>query len=564
MKGYLWGSLLVCACGILLLLDSPVQAQTKSYEEIYQQVFKKPFVKDLQTYQVNLIANGKFLGRISLQAPATGPVEKVGQTPFMDLIRDSLNVAAYEELVRLVDDQGFIPERDLVVRGYKLTLYRSKGYIVMTVPRDKRTEFVYVDLQGGAWLPQSALTPPRNTVSGYVNMWASVSQAETNNAHTDSPTSVDLESVINVHGVALRQVGNLSTEGKTPYALSRVQGVYDTPDFTRYIVGDVDFPVRGFQGMPRVFGVGVGKLYYRNRQLMDRDNQSVSVKIPKDGTMRLRLNGRDLRQMPVEQGTYVFQNIPVGIGANRLEIDLTYADGSTETRTEILIRDTDIVGVGQSEFYYAAGVYSEDTARDYRVKGDRPVASVYHVYRPHAFWVQGVYGQIDQDQQLLGLDTYFPTIWGVFRLDTARYQARDQAFGGLLEYKTYYDPGGFVGSSRVVLAGYGSGFRKFGDSADTDIEASFSGDTNLNVAKDTFVTLRAFAEQYRSRTGTYYGAGATLAQQWDWLRMSWGATPAVPQGWRTMLSFRMPISSSRLNGCPPSRHAGKTGHRSLT
>ena len=509
-----------------LLFCEALYSQTKSYEEIYQQVFKKTFVKELQSYDVNFIANGKFLGRISLQAPATGPIEKIAQTPFVDMVRGALNDAAYAELLRLVDAEGFIPEQALATRGYVLTLYRSKGYMVMTVPRDKRNAFVYIDLQGGYWAPDKALSPPANTLSGYVNLQAALYQSETDQGRTDTPASVDLESVVNMNGLVLRQVGNLESDSATPYALSAIQGVHDSADFTRYVVGDVDFPARGFQGVPRVFGVGVGKLYYRNRQLLDSDNQSTRVTIAKQGTMKLRLNGLDLRQLPVEEGIYVLENIPTRIGVNKLEMVLTYADGSAETRVETFVRDTDLVGVGQSEFYYAAGVYSDDTGRQYHVQGDRPVASLYHLYRPHPFWLQGVYGQIDQDQRLWGLDTYFPTTWGVFRLDTAQYAADRSALGGLVEYKTYYDPGAFIGTTRVVFAGYQSGFRKFGDGVDTDVKMSFSGDTNLNVSTDTFVNLRAFAERYRSRSGTYYGGGGYFSSQWEGLRTSLGGNYA--------------------------------------
>ena len=512
------GLLLFC----VFFTGSLIHAADKSYQEIYEQVFKKPFLKTIQSYESNLIVNGRFLGKVSLFAAATGPIESIAMAPFADMLRPQLNERAYLELVAMVDSEGFVPERALSLAGYTMTLNRSKGYLTMMVPRAKRTEFVYMDLQGGAWRPTVQTYVPDLKLSGYVNFSGSSVYSDTEKNQSSGPFSLDMESVLTMGEFTLRQVGNLQTELPKPYALSSAQVIHDdVSDWTRYMAGDVSFPKRGFQGSPKVFGVGMGTLYYLDPRLLDEGSQKLSVKVPKDGMMTLSLNGTELRRFAVEQGTYIFENVPVRIGLNRVGIILENTDGTREEREESLVRDLGLRGVNQHEFYYTAGVYADLINRDYVLKSKKPVVSAYHLYRPTPFWVQGGYVQADRTQQLLGSESYFPTDIGVFRLDVAHYRQESHSdLGGTLDYTTYYGQTGLIAYQKVSLSSFGPFFRHFGDILDTDTSQVFSLDTRLNLNRNSYASIRTFAQQYYSKSGTYYGGELTILEIWDWLRGS--------------------------------------------
>jgi outer membrane usher protein len=493
-----------------------------SYEALYQKLFKKAYVKTLQVYDANLVVNGKFLGKVRLLADATGPIESLDEKPFLDLLRLSVTELAYQELLGMVSD-AVVSERALSLAGYKLSFNRSRSFLVMTVPRDKRTEFLYLDIQGGAWKP-STMASRQKSFSGHVNFKGSAGSLETDALSVAVPLAVDVESVFNMDDFTLRHVGNFQPEDHKKYALADVQVLKDDAmDFTRYVAGDVAFPARGFQGTPRIFGLGIGKLYYLNPQLLDSGNQSVSVKIVNDGVLTLVLNANVLYQGAVEAGTYVIQNIPVAIGVNHLEINVVSPDGTEEKQSKSLIRDIGLIGSGDHEFYYAAGVYSNNNNRAYVLQPEKPVISAYHLYRHDAFWAQGAYVQVDNTQKLLGLESYFPTDVGVFRFDTAYYNAVDSDFGGALDYTTYYDPAGWVGYQRLSVSALGANFRRFGETQKTGISQSLNSDTRLNLSRTTFLGLRAFAQNYYTKTGTYYGGGLTFSQQWEGFLASLGA-----------------------------------------
>jgi len=496
-----------------------------SYEDLYQHLFKTPFVKKLQPYDSNLVVNGKFLGAVSLLASATGPIDKLEASSFLAMIRSSLKDIAYSELLTMVDTEGFISERDLSLVGYALSFSRSNNYLVVTIPRDKRTDAVFLDLQSGSWEAKKVTGVVPQPFSGYVNFRGALNRLETDASTVESPLSIETESVVNMDGLTFRQLGHFESENSSPYALRDIQVVKDdSSEWTRYILGDINFPARGFQGTPRIFGIGMGKLYYLNPQLLDSGNQSTSVKVLSNGVMTLFLNGTELRQFNVEKGTYTLENIPIRIGVNRLVVMLSYADGSREELEKTFVRDLALIGVGSHEFYYGAGVYSANSNRSYVVNTEKPVVSGYHLYRPDPFWIQGAYFQADNEQHLLGLDTYFPTTFGVFRLDTAYFGSVNSDFGSSLEYTTYYDPGGLVGSQRVTLSSFGSGFRRFGALVDSHVAQSLTADTSLNLTKDSALSLRVFAQSVYSEAGFYCGGGGNFVQQWDWVRAVLGGS----------------------------------------
>ena len=525
-----WGKFHLFRCmpimGVFLFClfpSSSMHAAGKSYQEIYEQVFKTPFVKTIQAYESNLIVNGRFLGKVSLFASATGPIERISVVPFADILRPQLNEQAYLELVAMADSEGFVSEKQLSLAGYTVLLSRSVGYLTITVPRDKRTEFVYMDMKGGAWRPiVQKVSDPK--LAGYVNVSGSSAYFDTEKGQSSSPFSLDLESVLTTGEFTLRQVANLQTESPKTYALSEAQVIHDDmSNFTRYMAGNVSFPKRGLQGSPKVFGVGLGRLYYLDRRLIDEYSEKLSVKVPKDGVMTLTLNGTELRRFPVEEGTYIFDNVPVRIGVNRIGISLENTDGTREEREESLVRDVGLIGVNQHEFYYTAGVYADVASRDYVVNSQKPVVSGYHLYRPASFWVQGGYIQLDSTQRLLGSESYFPTDLGVFRVDVAHYyQEAYSDMGGTLEYLSYYDPGGLIGYQKVSFSSFGPFFRRFGEVSNMYISRSLSSDTQLNFNRTSYMGARTFAEEYYSKPGTYYGGELTFAQNWDWLRGSLG------------------------------------------
>ena len=116
----------------------------------------------------------------------------------------------------MADSEGFVPERSLSLAGYTMSLNRSKGYLTMTVPMAKRTEFVYVDLQGRAWRPTVQTYVPDPKLSGYVNFSGSSVYSDTERHQSSTPFSLDMESVLTMGEFTLRHVGNLQTESPKP------------------------------------------------------------------------------------------------------------------------------------------------------------------------------------------------------------------------------------------------------------------------------------------------------------------------------------------------------------
>ncbi len=63
---------LLCLVFCMALFAGKTVVAEPSYAEIYEKVFKKPFVKTIQLYESNLVVNGRFFGRVTLLAAATG------------------------------------------------------------------------------------------------------------------------------------------------------------------------------------------------------------------------------------------------------------------------------------------------------------------------------------------------------------------------------------------------------------------------------------------------------------------------------------------------------------
>jgi outer membrane usher protein FimD/PapC len=488
-------------------------SNTDDYDALYQKLFGKPFVRVLQPYEATIVIQGRVFGTISLMAPPTGPVDSFSGVEFSRVLKSFLQEDAYAKLETMIDAEGQISAEKLVNLGYGFSFGRSRRLLTVTVPKSLRNPVVYIDLHSGQLQPQSS---NYHGVSGYVNLLGRVSHSENLSNFRADPLSLDALSVVNMNGLVFKSQGNFNAQSSIPYEVQSVQLLADDQtQWTRYVLGDNDFPIHGFQGYTGAFGVGVGRMYYLNPILAERGYQELRQEIPDDGQLSLFINDKKVWEGSVEKGTYVFESAPIQLGVNRVLFVFKPDNGEVALYSDLRIRDPRLIGVGDQDFYYHAGFLSENTNRVYQIDRENPVFSGYHMFGMSSAWLQSGYFQKDKDHQILGLESFFPTEWGLFRVHGSRYSDVVDA-GNLLELSqsSYYDPKGWLRYHELNYLKKEAFFRRFGSSSD-DVLQKLSLNTQFQL--DVFqLGVNAFAQDYYSRLGRSYGVSLGIGQVWAW------------------------------------------------
>lgn len=170
------------------------------------------------------------------------------------------------------------------------------------------------------------------------------------------------------------------SEGEASFRRGDIRISKDDPDRAiRYSAGDVLYLTQGFQGAPRIGGIGVQRLYEELNPLrIIRPQGRTSFTLDRAATVEVIVNGVPFRTVRFDPGTYSINDIPYAEGGNNVEL-LIRDDSGVERRLEFSgYSSANLLAEGLSEFGIVAGFQSDFTARGIRYDDDEPVASGFY------------------------------------------------------------------------------------------------------------------------------------------------------------------------------------------
>lgn len=296
-------------------------------------------------------------------------------------------------------------------------------------------------------------------------------------------------------GVFLDAEAFYDSEGEATFRRGDIRLGMDDPDNAiRYSLGDILYLTQGFQGAPRIGGIGAQRLYEELDPLrIIRPQGRTSFTLDRAATVEVIVNGIPFRTIRFDPGTYNINDIPYAEGGNNVEL-LIRDDSGVERRLEFSgYSSANLLAEGLSEFGIVAGFVSDFTRSGISYDTDEPVVSGFYRVGVSPNLTLGGNAQASRNLGQVGAELIFA---GPDLLVSARgafSHLDNRGSGYSWEVNTQYRPLGDGGVSGFFLEGNARGTsRNFASlgvidprndfKLETAVRGGFAIDQNSNVS----------------------------------------------------------------------------------
>lgn len=311
---------------------------------------------------------------------------------------------------------GYVDARKLTGAGINIHFDgRSVSLVAEIAPSVRRIRNLH--LRGrSSKVPSDTFRPAR--FSSYLNLAAfSVYDHQARNHEGWTGLRMDLDWVANYRGLVMENAIDFRDNDSTQWRRRSSRLVWDHEETaTRYLLGDLQLPIRGFQQFTRLAGVAVIKNYTIQPYRVVRPSGSQQFLLQRTSRVELLVNGRVQKTFYLEPGPYDMDNIARTQGANNISLRITDSTGVVQTLDQFFYIDNDLLKQGLSRFAYAIGVPSQFDNQHLAYDSGNLSFLAYHQYGFTDQFTAGINVQGDEDTRMLGAEGRWGTFAGSFGL----------------------------------------------------------------------------------------------------------------------------------------------------
>ncbi len=379
---------------------------------------------------------GTMLGEASLRIDADDQI-RLSKGQLGDLLKDTLETDALARLASLNGNDVTLEE--LRAAGFNFEFDRGLLELNFLPDLNQRGE-TDLSLGGHVQRPKSAVAVEPANFSAYLNVLMGVDHVwdAGPSRYGDSETGLrfDLQGVMRAGGFVVEN--EVAYEGAVDsndcpieaycvyqheegFKRQATRIVYDRPeDRIRVQLGDTNTFAAGMQNSPSLLGVAVEK---SNRKLAPginiRPTGSSSFQLVRPSQVEVLVNGSILRRFNLRPGSYNLRDLPLGVGANEVELVITDDTGHKESINFTQFFDHNLLAAGQSEWLAAGGVASSlvDNAREYQ--DEDYFGTGFLRYGLSNEMTGEAHLQADARVLMSGLGVFRATSWGAFGLESS-------------------------------------------------------------------------------------------------------------------------------------------------
>lgn len=389
----------------------------------------------------------------------------VQATPVLALLKDLVP----EESLRALEAaaaRGFINLKDTNKGGIELHFDEVQIALVVVIPSENkrlRSLRVWRDFD----VSNRTITPP-SAVSAYLNVFGAQDYVDRGQPSQDEgrqPFRLSADGALNMQGWVLEASGDYLENDPRPWQRGDTRLVRDLPDdMARAALGDLSYPVEGFQSFQPMLGLTVARNFELQPYRVSEPTGRTSFFLVSPSRVDIYVNDRKVQTLRLGSGPYDMTDFPVVNGSNNVKLVITDATGRVEVRYFDIVSDTNLLAAGLHKFAYNAGVISTTVNREREYDSDRPVLSAFHRYGVSDSLTLGGNLQADKMQWMAGVDAAVGGKWGILRADLAGSHLEDggDGFAWQVQYQIIdrgktKDDGRFRGTRNfTLLASYRS------------------------------------------------------------------------------------------------------------
>ncbi len=445
---------------------------------------------------------------------------------------------------------GWISPSQLEAAGVRVQFdFQNLGLHLSIPPEQRRTEAL--NLLGTAVVQANRTVQPAD-FSAYMNVRGGVDYigASPNTPRGFNAPQVVLENAFNLHGGVLYNETAINPASPQVWEKQDTRFTWDVPERRlRWTVGDLNYPVTGFEGFLPMAGVSLHREDSLQPYHVISPLGQSSFLLKEDSKVEIIVNGHTVQTLQMKAGPQQISNFPLTGGANNVILRLTDPVGRVEYVNATFFYDPGLLKQGESEFNYAVGLPSRmDPAGPFYQYRTEPAVSAYHRWGLTDTLTVGLNAQALESGQLAGAETVLNTRAGLLDLDCAFTHNRGIGAGlaERLQYR-YYAPHDGLFTDGILSVAVRHASDRFVPSdpfapavvVSTGESWGFLARYSQRFGEHVGAGL-AYSEQLQHGQTTLRTYGLTLSHRWRWFTTDLTAQrsegPARPQEWSGFLS----------------------------
>ncbi|MEK9728071.1 MAG: hypothetical protein VW397_08215, partial [Candidatus Margulisiibacteriota bacterium] len=142
--------LMVAVFFLAIVLNAfPMYAKSKSYDEIFKQVFGRIPEKQYFRQQMALVVDYQFVGDdLVVLVPSVGTDYKLYSYTLLKYLYDNQKPGTLREFTQKIDDDGMVAVDQLESMGYRITVDRRAFRVSIDIPPEFRKKIIYYVMGG--------------------------------------------------------------------------------------------------------------------------------------------------------------------------------------------------------------------------------------------------------------------------------------------------------------------------------------------------------------------------------------------------------------------------------
>ena len=125
-------------------METALYSSSKSYDDIFKQVFGRIPEKQYFSQQMALIVDYQFIGEdITVMVPSTGSDFKLFSYTLLKYLYDVQKPGTVRDLTKSIDKEGMISIDALIEAGYEVSIDRRAFTVSLQIPAEYRRKIIY-------------------------------------------------------------------------------------------------------------------------------------------------------------------------------------------------------------------------------------------------------------------------------------------------------------------------------------------------------------------------------------------------------------------------------------
>lgn len=469
--------------------------------------------------QAPFVIDGLEVG-LGLVTPNDQAEESLIEIPaLIDALEAYLDADLLQRIKNNLGPRRFISAKELSQYGLTSHFDSSLLNLEILIPTSLRRK-TSVDLMGqNRQIEKHVYLPAK--YSGWVNVNLTENYNRSNNGNYDNLGS-NFQLIQNAKGFVLEANTNYQSSQDKNWTLGEVRLVKDQRNkMVRYTLGDLNYPVRGFQLPSAGGGLSVTREYSISPRTVTHNLDKTTLTLKRPSQVEIFLNGSQLENVKLPPGPVDLSNYPFASGRNEVLIKVTDDLGHVETFNYSTLFHSQILRPGYSEFNYSLEFPQTTNGMSRYYRQNDPKISAFYNQGISPSYTAGLNLQADEQTKLAGLDHYWLSPIGLWTFVLGgSYTSQDKGAAERLEYQSLerWSDREAPFLFRSSLEFRSESFRQIG-AWGNDLKSTFDIYASRRLPWNSTIGTGASRRDYRTREDQITGRAdysQNFGRSWQW------------------------------------------------